>query len=49
MDVISMDNSRYGKNGKMSKMQYCFRKSQLLPKSSLGGESTDWHIRCFPE
>lgn len=37
MDIISQDNCRYGEKGKMSKMQYCFRKAQLLPKFSLGG------------
>lgn len=37
MDIISKDNYRYGDKGKMSKMQYCFRKAQLLPKMSLGG------------
>lgn len=49
MDIISKDNYRYGDKGKMSKMQYCFRKAQLLPKMSLGGGSIDWLTRFFPE
>ena len=37
MNIISKDNYRFGENGKMSKMQYCFRKAQELPKSSIKG------------
>lgn len=49
MDIISQDNCRYGEKGKMSKMQYCFRKAQLLPKFSLGGDSIDLLIKFFLE